>query len=144
MDERLALPAHVAAGDLAGQLDQAEQRLGGDALARAALADQPERLAAVDVEGHAADGLDHAAPREEVDAQVLDVEQRRGQRVHVQRIVPDLAGVVEVTVRHSSAPPLLWKLEANFFSRSCGSSITRSQLLSRLTASTVRLSSRPG
>ena len=33
---------------------------------------------------------------------------------------------------------------ANFFRRSCGSSATRSQLLSRLTANTVRLSNRPG
>ena len=33
---------------------------------------------------------------------------------------------------------------ANRFSRSCGSSATRSQLLSRLTASTVRLSSDAG
>ena len=105
---------------LPGQLDQPEQRLGGDALAGAALADEAERLAAVEWKRHAAHGLHDTAPREEIDVQVLDLEQRRGRRVDGTCAL-DLAGVESsLTARR---PALAWKLDANRFSRSCGSSI---------------------
>ncbi len=71
----------------AGRLDQPQDRPAGGGLAAAALADQAERLPAVDVEADAVDGsdmIDHA--REDasadgkVDLQVLDFQQRPGFR----------------------------------------------------------------
>ena len=75
VDERLALPAHVAADDAAGQLDHPEQRLGRDALAGARLADEAERLALADREADVADGVHGAPAGDEVDLQVVDLEQ---------------------------------------------------------------------
>ena len=74
--ERLALPAHVAADDAAGQLDHPEQRLRGDALARAGLADEAERLALADREADVAHGVDGASASDEIDLEVVDLEHR--------------------------------------------------------------------
>ena len=81
VDERLALPAHVAADDPAGQLDHPEQGLGGDALARAGLADEAEGLAPADREADVADGVHGAPPGDEVDLQVVDLEHGRRQPI---------------------------------------------------------------
>ena len=51
----------------------------GDALARARLADEAERPAALECERDAVDGLHHAVPRREADAQVADLEERQHQ-----------------------------------------------------------------
>ena len=61
---------HLAADDAAGRLDDAEQRLHGHALAAAALADDAEDLAGVDVQRDAVDRLDHPFVHEEVDLEV--------------------------------------------------------------------------
>ena len=53
-----------------GRIDQAQDREAGDGLARAGLADQPQHLAARDVEDHAVDRLHHAGAGEEMRAQV--------------------------------------------------------------------------
>jgi hypothetical protein len=58
--------------------DQAEQRLGGHALARARLADDAEGLALADGERRAPDGVQRAVRGVEPDVQILDVEQRPG------------------------------------------------------------------
>ena len=59
-----------------GQLDHPEQRLGGDALARAGLADEAERLALADREADVAHGVHGAAASDEVDLEVVDLEHR--------------------------------------------------------------------
>ena len=56
--------------------DQAHQRERADALAAAGLADQAERLALVQRERHAVDGLDDAVRRVELRLEVLHLEQR--------------------------------------------------------------------
>jgi len=50
----------VAAHDLAGLRDQAQDRQRGDRLAAAGFADDAQRLALVDDEADAVDGLDDA------------------------------------------------------------------------------------
>ena len=76
----LAVEAHRA-GDAgvagAGQAHHGER---GDRLAGAGLADDPERLAAVDGVGDAVDGPDEAVLGLEVDLQVLDLEERHQYR----------------------------------------------------------------
>ena len=85
------LPGHV------GARHQAEQGLGRDALARARLADDAERLALPDGERDPAHGVQRAVGRVEADVQVLDVEQRlgaahgRGGFGHRYRILPGSA-----------------------------------------------------
>jgi hypothetical protein len=92
-DHRQVLTAHglqlvarelqeVAAheNDLAGDVrrlavDEPERSEAGDALARPGLADDPERLAPVDLEGQAVDGLDDPVGRGELDSEVADLEQ---------------------------------------------------------------------
>jgi hypothetical protein len=66
-----------------GRLEQLEQRAPDRRLAAAALADQPQRLAAADLEAHAVDGMDlarHAREQAGVNRKVLlevgDLEQR--------------------------------------------------------------------
>src|SRR5260370_24797441 len=54
---------------------QAEERLGGHALARPGLADDAEGAAPVYIEGHAADGLDDAVGGVERDLEATDLEQ---------------------------------------------------------------------
>src|SRR5260370_3166289 len=54
---------------------QAEERLGGHALARLGLADDAEGAAPVYIEGHAADGLDDAVGGVERDLEATDLEQ---------------------------------------------------------------------
>src|SRR5581483_2374754 len=126
--ERPPLPPHVAAGDLARQLDQPEHRERGDALARPRLPDETERLAAVDRERDIAHRLRLATTREEADLEVLDLEEVFPSR-------GDLAA-------HATDPVLA--VAANRFSRSCGSAATRSQLASRLMPSTVIAIAAPG
>ena len=67
------------------RLDEAQQQPPDRRLAAARLADEPERLAAPDLEAHAVHGLDHAdgalqdaAPDREVLDQVLDLDERAG------------------------------------------------------------------
>src|SRR5262249_28099130 len=75
----------VAETDLAaGRRDDAQNRVAERRLAAAALADQAERLAGGDLERHAVDRLDRAAPAakeaaadREVHAQVAHGEERR-------------------------------------------------------------------
>ena len=139
--QRLALPAHVAAGDLSGQLDQAHQRLGGDALAGAALADEAERLAASDGEADVAHGVHRPAPGEELDVQVVDLEQGLGRRVGGRVGRRSASGSVALTRR---SPGCRWHWRRSASRALAGRAATRSQLLSRLAASTVRLSRIPG
>ena len=56
---------------------QAQDAEAGHALAGAGLADDAERLAALQREGQAVDGLDQAVVGREVDPQVADLEERR-------------------------------------------------------------------
>ena len=73
-------PKHQRAlDDLArGVRDETHERERRDGLARARLADDAERLAAVEGEADAVDGLDHAGVREEVRREILDLEQALG------------------------------------------------------------------
>ncbi len=57
---------------------QAEDGEVGDALARAGLADDPERLPAADLVGDAVNRLDHALVGRELNPQVLDLEHGSG------------------------------------------------------------------
>ena len=59
-------------------VEQAEDREVRDALARAGLADDAERLAAAEREREAGDGVDDAVRRREVDREVADVEEQLG------------------------------------------------------------------
>ena len=70
----------------AGDGQQAHQRPAEQALARAALADEAEDLAAAEVEGHAVD--QPARPRAvlQLDREVADREQRRASFVHAQDV----------------------------------------------------------
>src|SRR4051794_4790774 len=69
------------AGDLAGRLgDEAQDRVRGDGLAAAALADDRQRLALLDLEGDAVDGAVDAVRGPEMGLQILDVEQRHRSR----------------------------------------------------------------
>ena len=65
-DEILALEQDAAADDPAGRIDEAEDREAGDRLARAGLADEPQHLAAADLEADAVDRLDDAPLGEEM------------------------------------------------------------------------------
>ena len=67
----------LAAGDAAGRLDQADDGGAGHRLAGAGLADDAEHLARRDVERDVVDRDQRAAPRRELDAQVVG---RRGRR----------------------------------------------------------------
>jgi hypothetical protein len=73
-DELLAVDPHLAGhlGRLA--VEQAHDRERGDALARAGLADDRQRLAAGDGHRHALDGVDEAVFGRELDAEVVDGE----------------------------------------------------------------------
>ena len=62
--------------DASGLLDQPDDRFGGDALARAGLADDAERLAGMDMKRDAVDGADDALVGEEMRAQILDRQNR--------------------------------------------------------------------
>ena len=65
----------VAAGDLAGRGgDQAHKRERGDALARAAFADDAERFATLEVKRDIVDSVDDAILRLELDLQVTNFE----------------------------------------------------------------------
>src|SRR5690606_27075437 len=77
-DQLLALEAHAAChGGVAGG-DEPQGGAGQHGLARTGLADDPDGLAAVDVEGHAVDGHHRAAGRVEGRAQVAHLEQGGG------------------------------------------------------------------
>ena len=80
-DEVDAVEPDGAADDAAGRIgDQAHQGERGDALAAAGFADDGQRLAALEREGHAVDGLDEAGARVEVGLQVVDLEHALGGR----------------------------------------------------------------
>ena len=90
---RLAEVGDVGAveGDLpGGRLVEAEERAADGRLAAARLADEPERLAALDLERDAVDGLDvadvavhhDAAPDREPDLEVVDLDERRPVGAH--------------------------------------------------------------
>src|SRR5581483_5488694 len=129
-DERPALPADVAAGHAPGRLEQAEDGERRDALPRARLPDQAERLPAVDGEGDAPDRLDDPAPRVEAHLGVVDLEQR-------------LAGAVVREAHVIAAPPTRAEA-AKRLSRACGSETIRSQLANRLIPSTTSAIAMPG
>ena len=61
---------HAAADDFARRLDDAEQRLHSHAFAAAALADDTEDLAGVDIQRDAVDRLHHPLIHEEVDLEI--------------------------------------------------------------------------
>jgi hypothetical protein len=74
LHEVLAHEEDLAAGDLAGGIgDHVDDGEVGDALARTRLADDPEGLAAAEIEGDAVYGLHHAFIRVEIGFQVLDL-----------------------------------------------------------------------
>ena len=71
-----ALEEHLAGDDLRrGLRDQAHDRERRHRLAAAGLADDPERLPLLDLEADSVDRADRALAREEVRAQVVDLEQ---------------------------------------------------------------------
>ena len=76
LEQVAALELRRPADDAARPRQDPEQRERGDALAAARLADDPERLSRGDVEGDAVDGVDRPALGPELDAQVLDREER--------------------------------------------------------------------
>ena len=69
---------HPAAGDGAVFVDNAQKRAGGDALARAALADQAKRLAPSQHEADVADGVQDAGAQPEIEAEMLDTQHHVG------------------------------------------------------------------
>ena len=72
----LPVEADAAALDAPGRLgQQAHEGQAGDALAAAGFADDAERLAFVELEGHAVDGVDGALVRSEANDEILDAEQ---------------------------------------------------------------------
>ena len=84
--EKVAVLEHRRArGDLAGAREDAEEREGGDALAAAGLADDPECLARRDVERDPVDGVDGSPARPELDVEVLDREERLAAGLHRER-----------------------------------------------------------
>src|SRR5205823_15047988 len=66
--------------DPPGPGQQAEQRKRRDALSATRLADDPQRLARCDLERDAVDRVDGAAARPELDAEIVDGEQRLARR----------------------------------------------------------------
>jgi hypothetical protein len=70
------LSVEVRAARYLRALGQAHDRLGRDALSRARLADDRERLSVLDAEREVVNGLDDAVGGVEGDRQLLDVEQR--------------------------------------------------------------------
>src|SRR5262249_22226818 len=68
----------LAADDLTRVGDDAQNRLGGHALAAARLADDAERLAATDVESDAVERLDRALAQEEVSLDVAELDEWLG------------------------------------------------------------------
>ncbi|EGJ74927.1 putative peptide transport system ATP-binding protein [Streptomyces sp. Tu6071] len=75
----LALEEDLAGGDTAGRhVEDAHDRLGGDGLPRARLAEHGEGLARVDVVADPVDGLDDAVPGRELDVQVSHFQQHGG------------------------------------------------------------------
>ena len=105
-------------GDAAGRLEQADDGVAGQRLARARFAHHAQHLAGRDVERHVVDREQRAAPRRELDAQVLHLEQRR----------------IVGAARPSSSD----------LSAASGLSASRSQSPSRFTASTSAASVTPG
>src|SRR5262245_7646240 len=74
---RILLEQDLPADDAARRLDDLENRLHRDALAAAALADDPDDAAGLDVEADAVDRAHEPLVEEEVDAEILDAEDRR-------------------------------------------------------------------
>ena len=70
-EEVLAVEGDRAAGHMAGLLEQSHDGERRHGLARAGLAHHGEDLAALEVEGHAVDGADHALARGELGDQVV-------------------------------------------------------------------------
>ena len=74
-----AAQQHAAAGNVPRRIgDQPQQRQGRGALAAAALANEGEDLALVQVEGDAIDGRDQSVVCQEFDGEVAHAEQRQG------------------------------------------------------------------
>jgi hypothetical protein len=71
-----SLEQKLAGGDAAGRLDQAHQREGGHRFAAARLADQPERLASLDVKADMVDSRDRTVGGVEHGGESLDAQQR--------------------------------------------------------------------
>ncbi len=83
----LAAEAHLALGDVAGRgVEDAHDRLGGDALAGPGLPEHGQRLARLDAVAHPVDGAGDALAGAELDVQVVDLEQRfAGPDVQIER-----------------------------------------------------------
>jgi hypothetical protein len=75
-----ALEQDAATGMGGAPVEEAQDREGGDRLARAGFADEGQGLAGGDAEADAIDGAGLALPRAEGDRQVLNVEERFGHR----------------------------------------------------------------
>ena len=73
-----ALVEHLAFEARVRVAREPEERHRGDALARAGLADDPQHLAALQLEADAVDGLDDSVLGGELDLQVLDLDQALG------------------------------------------------------------------
>jgi len=74
LEQVLSVHDRRARLDPAGAGQEPEQRHGGDALAAARLADDPERLPGIDFEGDPVDRVDHPAARPKLHAEVVDCE----------------------------------------------------------------------
>ena len=70
-------PGRIAAGDAARRFQETDDGVAGQRLASARFAHHAQHLAGRDVEGDIVDREQGAAPRRELDAQVLHLEQRR-------------------------------------------------------------------
>ena len=77
-DQVLAHEPRRAGDPRALAVEQAQEREVRDALSRAGLPHDPERLAAMDGERQAVDGMDDAVRRRKLHNEVLDLEQRLG------------------------------------------------------------------
>src|SRR3546814_6118536 len=75
-----AVEAARVAGNAAGGVQESDHSRAGQRLAGAGLADHAQHLALADLKGDAVDRNQGAAPAGDLDAQVLDLEQRPHQR----------------------------------------------------------------
>src|SRR5262249_23604887 len=75
-----ALEAYLPADNAALLVEQADERGGGDALARAGFADDAQRLAGRNREAYAIDGAQRAGIGEELRPEVAPLQHRRGRR----------------------------------------------------------------
>jgi hypothetical protein len=79
-EQVLAAEPHLAGDAAGGTADEAQDRLGGQRLARSRLADEADDLAAPDLKGHVVHGTEGPVLRAELDGQSPHVQDRLGAR----------------------------------------------------------------